>query len=255
MVKDPASTVPPRSAQRVVAQGEAHPHPGGRDRRHPARAGRARSDVRVAAARHPRSRRPAVRGAGRHGIQRLDPAHARCARSTPLHTDRESAASACRRWTRAGVQWVRPELVGEVEFGEFTPGGILRHSRWRGLRPDKSPAEVVREAEPPVASTAAAPSLRDRVHRDGCTAAQACASCSTCPAGSSWKVECSTSKCSLRHDCSRCRIAPAWPSASAAVVDDDVRGEHRRSAGELPHVHVVTVHDPRGRRGCGRGSR
>lgn len=42
--------------------------------------------------------------------------------------------------------WVRPELVGEVEFGEFTPGGILRHSRWRGLRPDKSPDEVVRES-------------------------------------------------------------------------------------------------------------
>jgi len=44
-----------------------------------------------------------------------------------------------------GVQWLRPELVGEVEFGEFTPGGILRHSRWRGLRPDKSPDEVRRE--------------------------------------------------------------------------------------------------------------
>ena len=41
--------------------------------------------------------------------------------------------------------WVRPELVGEVEYGEFTPGGILRHPRWRGLRPDKSPAEVRRE--------------------------------------------------------------------------------------------------------------
>ncbi|MCW3494139.1 ATP-dependent DNA ligase [Microbacterium sp. SSM24] len=41
--------------------------------------------------------------------------------------------------------WVRPELVGEVEYGEFTPGGILRHPRWRGLRPDKSPAEVQRE--------------------------------------------------------------------------------------------------------------
>ncbi|GAA1992093.1 ATP-dependent DNA ligase [Microbacterium pumilum] len=41
--------------------------------------------------------------------------------------------------------WVRPELVGEVEFAEFTPDGILRHSRWRGLRPDKSPDEVVRE--------------------------------------------------------------------------------------------------------------
>ncbi|MGP3536102.1 ATP-dependent DNA ligase [Microbacterium sp. RD1] len=42
--------------------------------------------------------------------------------------------------------WVRPELVGEVEFAEFTPGGILRHSRWRGLRPDKTPDEVVRES-------------------------------------------------------------------------------------------------------------
>ena len=41
--------------------------------------------------------------------------------------------------------WVRPEIVGEVEFAEFTPDGILRHSRWRGLRPDKSPDEVVRE--------------------------------------------------------------------------------------------------------------
>ena len=42
--------------------------------------------------------------------------------------------------------WVRPEVVGEVEFAEFTPDGILRHSRWRGLRPDKHPDEVVRES-------------------------------------------------------------------------------------------------------------
>ncbi|WP_051038772.1 non-homologous end-joining DNA ligase [Microbacterium sp. B19] len=41
--------------------------------------------------------------------------------------------------------WVRPDLVGEVEFAEFTPGGILRQARWRGLRPDKDPAEVARE--------------------------------------------------------------------------------------------------------------
>ncbi|WP_214468252.1 ATP-dependent DNA ligase [Microbacterium flavescens] len=44
--------------------------------------------------------------------------------------------------------WVRPELVGEVEYGEFTPAGILRHPRWRGLRPDKSPDEVRREDRP-----------------------------------------------------------------------------------------------------------
>ncbi|WES65091.1 ATP-dependent DNA ligase [Microbacter sp. GSS18] len=41
--------------------------------------------------------------------------------------------------------WVRPETVGEVEFAEFTPGGILRQARWRGLRTDKSPADVRRE--------------------------------------------------------------------------------------------------------------
>ena len=38
-------------------------------------------------------------------------------------------------------------LVEGVEalFAEFTPGGILRHARWRGLRSDISPAEVSRE--------------------------------------------------------------------------------------------------------------
>lgn len=41
--------------------------------------------------------------------------------------------------------WVRPELVAEVEFAEFSPGGILRQARWRGLRPDKDPRDVVRE--------------------------------------------------------------------------------------------------------------
>ncbi|HEU0181674.1 MAG TPA: ATP-dependent DNA ligase [Agromyces mariniharenae] len=41
--------------------------------------------------------------------------------------------------------WVRPELVGEIEFGEWTRTGVARHPRWRGLRSDKSPDEVVRE--------------------------------------------------------------------------------------------------------------
>jgi bifunctional non-homologous end joining protein LigD len=44
------------------------------------------------------------------------------------------------------AHWVRPELVGEVVFGEWTRDGRLRQPSWRGLRPDKSPDEVVRES-------------------------------------------------------------------------------------------------------------
>ncbi len=45
----------------------------------------------------------------------------------------------------ADATWVRPELVGEVAFAEYTPAGILRHPRWRGLRPDVRPDDVVPE--------------------------------------------------------------------------------------------------------------
>lgn len=45
----------------------------------------------------------------------------------------------------AGATWVRPTLVGEVRFSDWTPGGRLRQPAWRGLRPDKSPDEVVVE--------------------------------------------------------------------------------------------------------------
>ncbi|UKA50257.1 ATP-dependent DNA ligase [Arthrobacter sp. FW305-123] len=42
----------------------------------------------------------------------------------------------------AGATWVRPELVAEVTFGEWTGPGRLRHPVWRGWRPDKSPEDV-----------------------------------------------------------------------------------------------------------------
>jgi bifunctional non-homologous end joining protein LigD len=41
------------------------------------------------------------------------------------------------------ARWVRPELVGEVTYGEMTPDGRLRHPVWKGLRPDKSPADLM----------------------------------------------------------------------------------------------------------------
>jgi len=44
-----------------------------------------------------------------------------------------------------GVHWVRPELVAQVGFSEWTPDGKLRHPRYLGLRDDKRPKQVVRE--------------------------------------------------------------------------------------------------------------
>jgi bifunctional non-homologous end joining protein LigD len=43
------------------------------------------------------------------------------------------------------AHWISPTLVGEVEFSEWTSGNRLRQPTWRGWRPDKSPADVVRE--------------------------------------------------------------------------------------------------------------
>jgi len=45
-----------------------------------------------------------------------------------------------------GVTWVRPELVAQVAFTEWTGHGRLRHPRFLGLRDDKAPTDVVREA-------------------------------------------------------------------------------------------------------------
>jgi DNA ligase D-like protein (predicted ligase) len=43
------------------------------------------------------------------------------------------------------VHWVKPKLVAEIGFTEWTPGGKLRHPRFLGLRTDKRPHEIVRE--------------------------------------------------------------------------------------------------------------
>jgi bifunctional non-homologous end joining protein LigD len=71
------------------------------------------------------------------------------------------------------VHWIRPELVGEVAFTEWTEENVLRHPTFQGLREDKSAGEVVRE-EPssppprtPAAKKADAPAAKPAVSTRG----------------------------------------------------------------------------------------
>jgi ATP-dependent DNA ligase len=62
---------------------------------------------------------------------------------------------ACRRavtktgWIRKfkilECRWLKPQLVGQFEFVEWTEDGHLRHSRFMGLRDDKKAKDVRRQ--------------------------------------------------------------------------------------------------------------
>jgi len=45
-----------------------------------------------------------------------------------------------------GVHWVKPELIAEVRFAEWTEDGLLRQAAFMGLRDDKPAKAIVRES-------------------------------------------------------------------------------------------------------------
>ena len=54
----------------------------------------------------------------------------------------------------SSIQWVRPELVAEVEYTAWSGSGRVRHAVYLGLREDKPPEEVIRDvADPEVERT------------------------------------------------------------------------------------------------------
>ena len=59
--------------------------------------------------------------------------------------------------TRTAVQWVRPELVAQVRFTEWTNDGAMRHPVYLGLHDDKSPRDCHRERPLPVLPVATPP--------------------------------------------------------------------------------------------------
>jgi bifunctional non-homologous end joining protein LigD len=69
------------------------------------------------------------------------------ARLSAMEQTDTPVANPPRGYRARGIHWVRPELVAEVEFTEWTDDGRIRHPSFQGLREDKEAREVVREGE------------------------------------------------------------------------------------------------------------
>jgi bifunctional non-homologous end joining protein LigD len=62
----------------------------------------------------------------------------------------------------AKAQWVRPTLVAEVSFGEWTREDRVRHSVFQGLRADKPARSIVRERPAQPEASAATPPAKKK---------------------------------------------------------------------------------------------
>lgn len=72
-----------------------------------------------------------------------------------LKMERQSSPFKVEPKPNAPVHWVRPELVCEMSFSEWTSDGSMRHPQFEGLRPDKKAHDVHREKSKPVKPTGA----------------------------------------------------------------------------------------------------
>lgn len=80
------------------------------------------------------------------------------AKLTPLITKTKPVSAKVPN--EANTTWVRPKLVAQVKFTEWTEGGEMRHPVFLGLRTDKKATEVTREVPKPLSE--AKPQSRSR---------------------------------------------------------------------------------------------
>ena len=66
----------------------------------------------------------------------------------------DKAPVAVPRADARSARWVKPQLVAEIAFAEFTAEGVVRHASFLGLRGDKPARQVVRETPQPLPAPA-----------------------------------------------------------------------------------------------------
>ena len=150
VAKKTDSSVQARTSLDGLAQAQAAPDAGGRDRRVHARAGATHGRVR-------RARRREYTTQVCCGGPETSGRASRTARSTrllgllaPLRRSDSPFAEVPKmpRVRRSDITWVEPKLVAEVEFAEWTHEGRLRSPTYLRVQEDKAALEVRREREP-----------------------------------------------------------------------------------------------------------
>ncbi|TPM35481.1 DNA ligase D [Mesorhizobium sp. B2-3-5] len=148
-----------------------------------------------------------------------------------------------------GLVWVKPELVGEVEFRSWTSDRIIRHASFQGLREDKPAEEVVQE------KPKAAPTAKSAVEaKPASSAAKAAGTARTTvklshPDKLLWPDEKISKQALLDH------YALVWPRMKQFVVDrplslvrapDGVHGQRffQKHASAGMHEKIGKTNDP-----------
>ncbi|MBW0006383.1 MAG: DNA ligase D [Sphingomonas sp.] len=90
-------------------------------------------------------------------------------RMEPLAVDK--APVEVPRADRKGAHWIKPKLVAEINFSEFTADGILRHPSFVGLREDKPAKDVVKEVPKHLTAKESKPKALKGRKKAGATAA------------------------------------------------------------------------------------
>ena len=76
--------------------------------------------------------------------------------------ERKTSPFASEPKPNAPVHWVKPEVVCEMNFSEWTSDGYMRHPQFKGLRTDKKPSDVHKER-----AKAAMPTKEDKPKQSG----------------------------------------------------------------------------------------